>query len=109
MITQTHLISQIQKEEENVENILKRLETENNEKVAKANKEASEIIQKADEEAREAAKDKLMKTKEEAKEVCKKIIIDNSCTRNEVIAGATKNADKAKKYIIKSFVGKAVT
>lgn len=105
MATQTHFISQIQKEEKASADMLKNLEIENNKKVTKANEEASQIIIEAEEKAREQAKSKLFKTKEEAKEEYKKIISDNNTAREDIIAGGKKNLSNAQKHITKAFVG----
>ncbi len=104
MATQTHFISQIQKEEKDAGGMLKKLETENNKKVVKASEEANEIVQEAEDKAREQAKGKLLKAKEEAKTEYKKIIIDSDSTRNDVVAGGKKNILKAQKHITQSFV-----
>ena len=104
-MTQTHFISQIQKEEKKAASMLKKLETENSKKVSKANEEAETIIHEAEEKAREKAKSKLFKAKEEAKKEYKKIIADSNTSRDDVIAGGKKNLPKAQKHITKAFVG----
>ena len=105
MATQTHFISQIQKEEKNAVSMLKKLETENDKKVTKAVEESANTVREAEEKAREQGRGKLLKTKEEAKGEYKKIIIDSDNARNDVVAGGKKNLDKAKKHITKAFVG----
>jgi vacuolar-type H+-ATPase subunit H len=105
MATQTHFISQIQKEEKNAVSMLKKLETENDKKVTKTVEESANTVREAEEKAREQGRGKLLKTKEEAKGEYKKIIIDSDNARNDVVAGGKKNLDKAQKHITKAFVG----
>lgn len=105
MATQTHFISQIQKEEKASADMLKKLEIDNNNKLAQANEEANKIIQEAEEKAREHARSKLFKTKEEAKEEYKKIISDSNTAREDIIVGGKKNLPNAQKHITKAFFG----
>jgi vacuolar-type H+-ATPase subunit H len=105
MATQTHFISQIQKEEKKAESMLKKLETENNKKVTKASEEANKTVQEAEEKAREKARGKLLDAKEDAKKEYKKIIAESNTARDDIIAGGKKNIPKAKTHIMKAFVG----
>ena len=109
MATQTHFISQIQKEEKKAESMLKKLETENNKKVTKASEEANKVVQEAEDKARTKAKTKLLKTKEEAKGEYKKILIGSNTTRDDVVSGGKKNLPKAQKHITKAFVELSLT
>jgi len=104
MATQTHFISQIQKEEKSASTMLKKLETENNKKVAKASEQAQITIREAEEKAREHAKGELLKSKEKAKKEYEKIIVDSSKARTDIVAGGKRNLPKAQKHITKAFM-----
>ena len=104
MATESHFISQIQKEEKKAATMLKKLETDNNKKVAKASEEAQITIREAEDKAREHAKNELLKSKETAKEEYKKIIVDSDKDRIDIIASGKKNLSKAQKHIAKAFV-----
>jgi vacuolar-type H+-ATPase subunit H len=104
MATQTHFISQIQKEEKKAVSMLKKLETENNKKVTKASEEAEITVREAEDKARERAKGEFLKSKEKAKDEYKKILIDSDKARVDAVAGGKKNLPKAQKHITKAFI-----
>lgn len=105
MTKQSHFIAQITEEEAKAKTMLEKTQEENDKRIAAANDQARQLVQKTEEAAREIAMKKIGQAKEKAKEEYKRIMVDEDNARRDVIENGKKNLPKAEKIITDTFVG----
>lgn len=104
MPDKTSFISQIQREEAEAAEILRKVEEENSKRVLKATEEAGISVQKVEEEEREAAGAIILKAKEEAKADYGRLLTDSNNARRDVIEAGKTKISVGKKKVVEAFM-----
>ncbi len=100
-----NLIVQIQDREKEATGMLANVEKDNSQRLIEASEEAERLIADIEQSTKEVGQKRFMEAKGKGKEEYRRILVESDNSRRDEVEGGKTNLNKAKKYIHESFMG----